>query len=59
VVLWPVPYVHPKTGVPRYSDPEWSPITRQMIRDHAKVVYAQCEGTKTFLLPVRDGKELE
>lgn len=59
VVLWPVPYVHPQTGVPRYSDPEWSPITRQMIRDHAKVVYAQCEGTKTFLLPVRDGKELE
>ncbi|MBQ9098196.1 MAG: MBL fold metallo-hydrolase [Clostridia bacterium] len=58
IVFWPVPADHPKTGAPRYSNPEWSPITREMIRDHATVVYPQCEGTKTFLLPVRDGKEI-
>ena len=59
IVLWPAPYVHPKTGADRYNNPEWSPITREMIRDHAKSVYAQCEGTKTFLLPVSDEIELQ
>jgi len=58
VVLWPVPYVHPKTGMPRYSDPEWSPITREMIRNYATDVYPQCEGTKTWLLPISDKNEL-
>ena len=58
VVLWPVPYVHPQTGIPRYSDPEWSPITREMIRNYASDVYPQCEGTKTWLLPISAKNEL-
>ena len=58
IVLWPVPSVHPQTGAPRYSDPEWSPITREMIRNYATDVYAQCEGTKAWLLPMSDKNEI-
>ena len=58
IVLWPVPDVHPQTGAPRYSDPEWSPITREMIRNYATDVYPQCEGTKGWLLPMADKKEI-
>ena len=57
IVLWPVPADHPQTGAPRYSDPEWSPITREMIRNYATAVYPQCEGTRTWLLPMGEPEE--
>jgi hypothetical protein len=59
IVLWPVPFDHPRTGVPRYSNPEWSPITREMIRNYATAVYAQCEGTRTWLLPLGVPEEMK
>lgn len=59
IVLWPVPFDHPRTGVPRYSNPEWSPITREMIRNYATAVYPQCEGTRTWLLPLGEPEELK
>ena len=58
IVFWPVPADHPKTGAPRYSDPNWSPITREMIRDWATDVYPHCEGTKSFLMPVKDNRQI-
>ena len=57
IVLWPVPADHPQTGAPRYSDPEWSPVTREMIRNYATAVYPQCEGTRTWLLPLDKPEE--
>ncbi len=58
IVLWPICYDQPGTNSPRYSNPEWSPITREMIRNWATDVYVQCEGTRTFLLPLKDKKEI-
>ena len=58
IVLWPICYDQPGTNNPRYSNPEWSPITREMIRNWATDVYVQCEGTRNFLLPVKDKNEI-
>ena len=52
IVLWPVPWYHPKDKSMRYANPEWSPVTREMIRDHAKYVYIQAKGTDILSLPL-------
>lgn len=52
IVVWPVPYIHPKNGGFRYCDPEWSPVTREMIRNHATHVYIQAKGTDILSLPL-------
>ena len=57
VVFWPCPGVHPKHGGLRYNDPEWSPVTREMIRNHAKAVYPLCFGTTTHPVPFATDRE--
>lgn len=52
IVLWPCPWYHPKNNNLRYADPAWSPVTREMIRDHAKYVYIQAKGTDILSLPL-------
>ena len=55
VVFWPCPWYDTRPGIvnrDRYNNPKWSPITRQMIKDHAKVVYVQCLGTYILPLPL-------
>ena len=52
IVLWPVPWYHPKNNALRYASPDFSPVTREMIRDHAKVVYIQAKGTDILPLPL-------
>ena len=52
IVLWPVPYIHPITKAGRYNDPNFSMVTREMIRDHAKAVYLQWKGTDILSLPL-------
>lgn len=52
IVLWPCPWYHPKNNSLRYADPNFSPVTREMIRDHAKVVYIQAKGTDILPLPL-------
>ena len=59
IVFWPICYEDPGSHTPLYRDPEWSPITREMIRDWATDVYVQCEGTRTLLMPLKDKKELK
>ena len=56
IVLWPTPWYHPRTKALRYADPEWSPVTREMIRDHASHVYIQAKGTDILSIPLT-GKE--
>lgn len=58
IVLWPICYEKPGSKVPCYKNPEWSPITREMIRNWASDVYVACEGTKSLLLPLKDKKEI-
>jgi len=52
IVLWPVPWYHPKNNSLRYADPQFSLVTREMIRDHAKAVYIQAKGTDILSLPL-------
>ncbi|MBQ8342091.1 MAG: MBL fold metallo-hydrolase [Clostridia bacterium] len=55
VVLWPCPWYDPRPNVvnrDRYNNPKWSQVTRQMVKDHAKVVYIQCLGTYILPLPL-------
>ncbi|MBO5270986.1 MAG: MBL fold metallo-hydrolase [Clostridia bacterium] len=52
IVLWPVPWYHPKNNSLRYASPDFSPVTREMIRDHARVVYIQAKGTDILPLPL-------
>lgn len=51
LVLWPAPMDAP-WGPKRYSNPEWSPITRRMVAKHAKTVYVACEGSTEQELPL-------
>lgn len=54
IVLWPAPLDEPRK-VPnpaRYSDPNWSPITRRMVEKYGKSVYVACEGSTEQTLPL-------
>lgn len=57
VVLWPAPFVAP-WGPLRYSDPEWSPVTRRMVKKHAKKVLVACEGSFECTLPLTADEDL-
>lgn len=52
IVFWPCPLINPKNGHDRYCDPNWSPITREMVKNHAKAVFLQWKGTDILSLPV-------
>lgn len=52
IVLWPVPYIHPITKAGRYNDPNFSMVTREMIRKYARAVYLQWKGTDILSLPL-------
>lgn len=51
IVLWPAPLDAP-WGPARYSNPEWSPVTRRMVEKYAKTVYVACEGSTEQELPL-------
>lgn len=59
IVMWPICYDDPRNGNPRYSNPNFSPITREMIRNYATKVYVQCEGTYTHILPLKNENEVK
>ncbi len=55
IVLWPCPLYDPRPGkdrAPRYNDPNFSPVTREMIRKYARAVYVQWKGTDILPLPL-------
>ncbi len=55
IVLWPAPLFHPapeKNRAPRLLDPAWSPVTRAMVRDHARAVYVAWKGSDVLDLPL-------
>ena len=46
VVFWPAPLDHPTTGVARFSNKNWSKVTRRMLsQEYAKVLYVSGLGT--------------
>lgn len=55
IVLWPCPLFDPRPERnfdPRLSNPAFSPITREMIRNYARAVYVQWKGTDILPLPL-------
>lgn len=51
IVLWPAPLDAP-WGPARYSNPEWSPVTRRMVAKYAKSVFVAGEGATERELPL-------
>lgn len=60
-IFWPCPYYDPREHIKnrnRYNDPNWSPVTRRMVKDYGKAVYLQWEGTDILTLPLDlEGKQ--
>ena len=55
IVLWPCPLFDPRASrnfEPRLSNPDFSPVTREMIRNYARAVYVQWKGTDILPLPL-------